>query len=130
MIFDFEDRYFDTPGLEPAMSWREQALLSLFAHLFVLGLLVFIPQLDWVQETQELRAARLAELQEQQAQAMADAVAAAAADRPTFVFIQPRVEMELQELLNHVQLHRHMCTPCALSSETSFAASLHGFDND
>ena len=97
MIFDFEDRYFDTPGLEPAMSWREQALLSLFAHLFVLGLLVFIPQLDWVQEAQELRAARLAELQEQQAQAMADAVAAAAADRPTFVFIQPRVEMELQE---------------------------------
>ena len=44
--------------------------------------------------------------------------------------IRISVEMELQELLNHVQLHRHMCTPCALSSETSFAASLHGFDND
>ena len=96
MLFDFEDSYLETPGLEPAMSWREQALLSLFAHLFVLGLLVFLPQLDWVREAEELRAARVAEMQEQQAQAMAEAAAAAAAS-PTFVFIQPRIEIEQQE---------------------------------
>ena len=40
------------------------------------------------------------------------------------------VETEWQELLDNVQLHRHMRTPWALSSEIPFAASLHGVDND
>ena len=41
-----------------------------------------------------------------------------------------RVETERQELPNDVQLHRHVCTPCALASEISFAASLRDVDND
>ena len=57
MFFDFEDRHFETPGLESAMSWREQVLLSLFLHLAVLALAIFIPQLDFVRAAQERRAA-------------------------------------------------------------------------
>ena len=93
MIFDFEGRYADTPGLEPAMSWREQALLSLFLHLFVVGLILFIPQLEWVRQAEAERAARLAELAEQQAQAEAMAQALATASDPMFVFIEPLVEI-------------------------------------
>lgn len=96
MLFDFEDRHFETPGLESAMSWREQVLLSLFVHLAVLALAIFIPQLDFVRAAEERQAARLVELAEQEAQAMAQA-RAAAADQPTFVFIQPRVEIEPRE---------------------------------
>ncbi len=95
MFFDFEDRHFETPGLESAMSWREQVLLSLFLHLAVLALAIFIPQLDFVRAAQERRAARLVELGEQEAQAMAQA--RAASDEPTFVFIAPRVEIEPRE---------------------------------
>jgi len=103
MIFDFEGRYADTPGLEPAMSWREQSLLSLFVHLFVLGLMVFVPQMEWVRELEAAREARLAELAAQQAQAEAEAEAmalalAAPSDR-TFVFIQPLLEIEPEEPL-------------------------------
>ncbi len=95
MIFDFEDQYVETPGLEPAMSWREQALLSLFFHFFVLALLVFLPQMEWVREAAAERAARLAELAEQQALAMAQA--RAAASEPTFVYIEPLVEIQPEE---------------------------------
>ena len=94
MFFDFEDRHFETPGLESAMSWREQVLLSLFLHLAVLALAIFIPQLDFVRAAQERRAARLVELGEQEAQAMAQA--RAASDEPTFVFIAPRVLLTLE----------------------------------
>ena len=98
MFFDFEDRHFETPGLESAMSWREQVLLSLFVHLVVLALVLLVPQLDFVREAEERREARLAELAEQEAQAMAQALAAAAASEdPTFVFIEPRVEIEPRE---------------------------------
>ena len=63
MHFDFEDRLFDIPTIEPAMSWRERALLSLFAHVIFVLLLVFGAQLPFVRDAAERRAERLAELQ-------------------------------------------------------------------
>ncbi|MYK88771.1 MAG: hypothetical protein F4018_10790, partial [Acidobacteria bacterium] len=61
MIFDFEDRYFDTPTIEAAMSWREQVLLSVLAHALAVLLVLFVPQLPCVQEAEALRLARRAE---------------------------------------------------------------------
>ena len=62
MHFDFEDRLFDIPTIEPAMSWRERALLSLFAHVIFVLLLVFGAQLPFVRDAAERRAERLAVL--------------------------------------------------------------------
>ena len=90
MIFDFEERYFDTPTIESAMSWREQVLLSVLAHVTVVLLVLFLPLLPFVQEAEAQRLARLAELAAQQEQAQ---LALAADPDPTFVFIEPRVDM-------------------------------------
>ena len=97
MIFDFEDRYFDTPTIEAAMSWREQVLLSVFAHVLVVLLVLFVPQLPFVQEAEALRLARLAELQALQEQQQL----ALAADRNrTFVYIEPLVDFEADQAPN------------------------------
>ena len=50
MYFDFEDRRFDTPTIESAMSWRERSLLALFVHLLVAVLVLLVPQLQFVQD--------------------------------------------------------------------------------
>lgn len=44
--------------------------------------------------------------------------------------MRTRAETERQELLNDVQLLRHICGPCALSPEISFAAPPPGVEND
>ncbi len=98
MYFNFEDRSFETPTVESAMSWREQVLLSLFFHLAAAALVLIVPRLSFVQEMAERRAERLrettaaAELQAQlqQPQLQVD-------DSRTFVFIQPRVEIDPPE---------------------------------
>ena len=93
MIFDFQDRYFDTPRIEAAMSWREQVLLSIFAHVAVVLLVLFVPQLSFVREAEARRMARMAELalQEQMQLALAE-------DRNrTFVFIEPLVDSEADQ---------------------------------
>ena len=97
MYFNFEDRSFETPTVESAMSWREQVLLSLFFHLAVAMLLLVVPRLSFVQELAERRAERMREMAaaaELQAQLQQEL-------RPdegrTFVFIQPRVELEPPE---------------------------------
>jgi TonB family protein len=97
MIFDFEDRYFDTPTIEAAMSWREQVMLSVLAHVLVVLLVLFVPQLPFVQEAEALRMARLAELAELQEQAQ---LALAADENRTFVFIEPRVDFEADQAPN------------------------------
>ena len=97
MIFDFEDRYFDTPTIESAMSWREQVLLSVLAHVTVVLLVLFLPLLPFVQEAEAQRLARLAELAAQQEQAQ---LALAADPDPTFVFIEPLVDIPADEALN------------------------------
>ena len=97
MYFNFEDRSFETPTIESAMSWREQVLLSLFFHLAAAALLLIVPRLAFVQELVERRAERLQELAaaaELQAQLQQ---APPADDGRTFVFIQPRVELDPPE---------------------------------
>ena len=97
MTFDLEDRCFDTPTIEAAMSWREQVMLSVFAHGAVVLLALFVPQLAFVQEAEARRMARLAEIAEAQEQAQL----ALAADRNrTFVFIEPLVDVEVGEAPN------------------------------
>ena len=97
MIFDFEDRYFDTPTIESAMSWREQVLLSVLAHVTVVLLVFFVPRLPFVQEAEAERLARLAELAALQEQAQL----ALAADRdPTFVYIEPLFDTPAEEAPN------------------------------
>ena len=93
MHFNFEDRSFETPTVESAMSWREQLLLSIFVHVLVALLLVLFPQLPFVQEAEQRRAERLTEIAELQAEALAQQ----RADDSRFVFVQPRVELEPAE---------------------------------
>ena len=92
MYFDFDDRHIDTPTVDSVMSWREQVLVSLFTHLLVVALVLLVPRLAFVREAEERRAERLAELAEMQAAARRQAD-----DNRTFVFIEPRVDLEAQE---------------------------------
>ena len=94
MYFDFEGRNFDTPTVEPAISWREQFLLSVFVHAAAVLLIAFASHLPFVQEAAERRAARLAEIAELEAQALAQQQRAN--DDRAFVFVQPRVERDPQ----------------------------------
>jgi len=98
MIFDLEDRYFDTPTIEAAMSWREQVLLSVLAHALVVLLVLFVPQLPFVQEAEALRLARLAELQALQEEQQQ--LALAADQNRTFVYIEPLVDLEADQAPN------------------------------
>ena len=88
MHFDFEDRRFDTPTVESAMSWREQGLLSLFMHVLVAALVLLVPRLPVVQDAAERRAERLAEMVEEQQVALLQE----RQDAPRFVFVAPRVD--------------------------------------
>lgn len=90
MLFDFEDRCFDTPTLDSAMSWREQVLLSLLVHLLVVLAVLFVPELAFVQDAEVRRAERLAEQAELLALAQPQSPET---DRP-FIFVQPRVDLE------------------------------------
>jgi len=88
MYFDFYGAHPETPTLERAISIREGVLLSLVLHVVGLLLLLFAPQLPFVQSMlariEEARqAAVTAQLQQQQQQGQ---------DQPTFVFVQPRVD--------------------------------------
>ena len=94
MYFDFEGRNFDTPTVESAVSWREQALVSMFGHILLVLLVLFVPRLEFFQNLQEQRLERLAELAEQRQQQQ---LALAARERENFVFIAPRSEAEPPE---------------------------------
>ncbi len=95
MYFDFEDRRFETPSLDSAMSWREQILISFFAHLLTVAVVLLVPTLPFVRAAVEAREERLAELA-----ALQEILPLASADdNRTFVFIEPRVDIETQEPL-------------------------------
>jgi TonB family protein len=87
MYFNFDDAHPETPTIERAISLREGVLFSVAVHAGALLLILFAPHLPFVQAVlakldaarQEAVAARL----EQQREAQ---------DRPTFVFVQPRVD--------------------------------------
>ncbi|TDI19042.1 MAG: hypothetical protein E2P06_16735 [Acidobacteria bacterium] len=88
MYFDFEDRRFDTPTIESAMSWRERSLLALFVHLLAAVAVLVVPRLQFVQDAAERRAERLAEMVEEQQLALLQLQ-----DEPEFIFVQPLVDM-------------------------------------
>ena len=99
MLLNLEGRP-DTPTIGSVMTWRDQALLSLLVHLVAVLLVVFVPRLAFVQAAQERRAEQLLEMAEQaelQAQLQAELLQQAQRDDQTFVFIQPRVELEPPE---------------------------------
>ena len=89
MHFDLEDRRFDTPTIESAMSWREQGLLSVFAHVLVAVLVLVVPQLQIVQDAAARRAERLAEMVDEQQLALLQE----RQDAPEFIFVAPLVDM-------------------------------------
>ena len=93
MYFNFEDRSFETPTVESAMSWREQLLLSVFAHVVAVLLVLLVPRLSFVQAAAERRADRLNELAEVQARREA---ARDDESRP-FIFVEPRVDLDATE---------------------------------
>ena len=77
MLFDFEGRNFGTVTVESAVSWREQVLLSIFAHVVLVMMVVFAPKLEFFREMEDRRAERIAELgREAQEQAALEAEAA------------------------------------------------------
>ncbi|HJN43671.1 MAG: hypothetical protein CL477_11525 [Acidobacteria bacterium] len=88
MYFDFEERRFDTPTIESAMSWRERGLLSLFAHLAVVVLVLVGPRLQFMQSAAERRAERLAEMVEEQRLAQFEA----RQREPEFIFVEPFID--------------------------------------
>ena len=83
MYFDFEDYHPETPTVEAAISRREGILLSISIHCVLLVALVILPKTAFFQR---MEAERQAALQRQ--------VAAEPQERPRFVFVQPRVEIE------------------------------------
>ena len=87
MYFDLEDRFFDTPTVESAMSWRERGLLSLFAHVALVLLYLFGPSLPFVRDAAERRAERLEALAAEQL-----AMRAPVEDQPQFIFVEPFVD--------------------------------------
>jgi TonB family protein len=86
MYFNFDDREPETPGLDPAISWREGLLLSVVLHVLAGLAMWFLPSLlpaHSLEMTELERQAALAREQEQQ-------------DR-RFVFVQPRAEFEARQ---------------------------------
>jgi len=89
MYIDFQNRHFDTPTVESAMSRREGFLLSLFTHLALMAFLLIVPRLQFVQDAANRRAERLAEIAEVQAELVATR---AVRDEPRFIFVEPLVD--------------------------------------
>ena len=90
----------DTPTIGSVMTWRDQALVSLLVHVVAVLLVLLVPRLSFVQEAAERRAERLREMAEQaelQAQLQAELLQQPQRDDQTFVFIQPRVELDPPE---------------------------------
>jgi len=88
MYFDFYGTHPETPTLERAISIREGVLLSLVLHVAGLLLILFAPELPFVQSMlarieQARQAAVAAQIEQQRQQNQ---------DQPTFVFVQPRVD--------------------------------------
>jgi TonB family protein len=89
MYIDFEDARPETPTIERAISLREGVLISIFAHLILLGLVIFGPKIPFVRAALErVQAAQLAKQQqiEQQLQLERER------QNARFVFVQPRLD--------------------------------------
>ncbi|HIE91710.1 MAG TPA: TonB family protein [Acidobacteria bacterium] len=92
MYFDLEERFFDTPTVESAMSWRERGLLSLFVHVAIVLLYLFGPLLPFVRDAAERRAERLAAMTPAEQVVRREPV-----DEPQFIFVAPFVDTPAAE---------------------------------
>lgn len=104
MLLNLQGRPGDTPTVGSVMTWRDQALLSLLIHVAAVLLVIYTPRLPFVQEAAERRAERLQQMAEEaelqarlDAEMLAELRPPAARDDQPFVFIQPRVELDLPE---------------------------------
>jgi len=94
MHLNLENRQVDTVSIEPAISWREKLLLSLFTHVVIFLAVLLVPDLPFIKEAEDRRAERLAEISELQLQANRDEKNEQ--ERP-FIFVQPRVDFETKD---------------------------------
>jgi TonB family protein len=88
MFLNFEDSRPDTPTIERAISLREGVMISVFAHVLLLGLIIYVPRIPFVQaalqrvaEAQQARQLQVEELQRQRER-----------ENARFVFVQPRLD--------------------------------------
>src|SRR3954465_12618213 len=107
MYFDFEDYHPDTPTISRVISWREGVLLSIIVHLAAVIVMLVFPRL--FPEDPAARAARLLAAQEARQE-----------ERPTFVFVQPKLDRpapkappraELSDLDRHAQSPKRVERP-------------------
>ena len=82
--FDIDNRYQDELLVGSAISRREGVIFSIVTHLLVLLAIMLVPRLPIFQVSPEELARRRAALQEQ----------LRARQDPTFVFVQPRVDLK------------------------------------
>ena len=85
--FDFDDRYLDEQVVGTAISRREAVLVSVVFHSLIAIALVFLPTLPMFQQLAE-------ELQLRREQRAAKEAPPAPRENRTFVFVQPRVDIE------------------------------------
>ena len=78
MYFDFDDRYSDIEPVGSAINRRDGVAIAVALHAVIIAVLLFAPQVIPIQPQQ-------VELVQQQPRPREDS--------PTFVFVQPRVEM-------------------------------------
>jgi hypothetical protein len=86
MYFDFQDGHPDLERVPSALSAREGVLVSIIVHLLVIIAILLVPQLPFFKARAAAakaaaEAARLAMLEKQR-------------ENRTFVFVQPKVELE------------------------------------
>jgi TonB family protein len=82
--FDFDDRYQDENVVGHAIARRDGLMVSVIVHAFIAAALIFAPKLGLFELSPEELEARQEELRRQQEEQ----------ERPRFVFVQPRVDME------------------------------------
>jgi TonB family protein len=86
MYFDFQDGHPDLERVPSALSAREGVLLSIIAHLLVIIAVLLLPQLPFFKA--RAAAARAA------AEAARQAMLEKQGENRTFVFVQPKVELQ------------------------------------
>jgi TonB family protein len=108
--FDFEDRYIDEQVVGSAISRRDGVSLSIIAHGLGLALFLFGGRLAFFAPSPEELEERRQELAQQQR------------EPPSFVFVQPRVDLESKQLRERLELSdidRRSASPARAEAPTN-----------
>ena len=84
MYIDFDGRYAETPPIGGGLRWWDGVLLSVGVHVLLVLIVLFAPKLEFLQA---MRAEQLHKLEE----------LAKPKEKPQFVFVQPRVDLEAKK---------------------------------